>query len=123
MHELTRLLQQRRGEPRVHRVLLYPVAQLAEANDDPIKRYLVSDNSLALTTLRLNGTTEMTDARIGSVLFPTRSRRRPRRSAATSPAGTCRVVTNTTSPSGLATTATTWLLRRKQTPPPARTCG
>ena len=76
-HELTHVLQQRGGEPRVHRALLYPAARVTEPNDDPIRRYLGNDNSLALTTLTLNGSTETTDARLGSVFFPTEIEKKP----------------------------------------------
>lgn len=76
-HELTHVLQQRGGEPRVHRAILYPAAKVTEPNDDPIRRYLDNDNSLALTTLTLNGSTETTDARLGSVFFPTEIEKKP----------------------------------------------
>ncbi|MGB8886260.1 MAG: DUF4157 domain-containing protein [Candidatus Korobacteraceae bacterium] len=53
-HELAHVVQQGAGQPMVQRKLLYPAATVT-ATDDPISRFMGGDDSLALTTLTLNG--------------------------------------------------------------------
>lgn len=70
-HELTHVLQQRGGALRVHRALLYPDAAVTERNDNPIARYLANDDSLALTTLTINGSVNADADRIIRAFLPT----------------------------------------------------
>jgi uncharacterized membrane protein YgcG len=59
-HELTHVLQQRNHRPMLCRSILYPDAAVTR-NDDPILRYLRNDDSIALTTLTINGVARLTD--------------------------------------------------------------
>jgi Domain of unknown function (DUF4157) len=68
-HELTHVLQQRGGEPLVQRRILYPDPTVT-LNDDPIPRYLRNDDSLALTTITINGKDRFTDEFVRNTLKP-----------------------------------------------------
>lgn len=68
-HELTHVLQQRGGEPLVQRKILHPDSTVTP-NDDPIPRYLKNDNSLALTTITINGKDKFTDEFVRNALKP-----------------------------------------------------
>jgi hypothetical protein len=68
-HELTHVLQQRGGEPLVQRRILYPKPTVT-LNDDPILRYLGNDDSLALTTITINGNDRFTDEFVRNALKP-----------------------------------------------------
>lgn len=70
-HELTHVLQQRGSAPLVQRALLLPDAKVTEPNDDPIARFMGNDNSIALTTLTVNGKTGVDRPMLARALRPT----------------------------------------------------
>ncbi|MBS0446445.1 MAG: DUF4157 domain-containing protein [Proteobacteria bacterium] len=70
-HELAHVLQQRDGgASKVHRAILYPDPGPPD-RDDPIQRYLLrNDDSLALTTLTINGHDVITPAVLKDAFDP-----------------------------------------------------
>jgi hypothetical protein len=69
-HELTHVVQQRGGQRVVRRRILYPNVAVT-STDDPIPRYMRGDGSLALTTLTINGSAQITPQILGSAFNPT----------------------------------------------------
>jgi hypothetical protein len=67
-HELAHVLQHRDGEPVVRRRILYPSPTVTP--EDPIPRYLSGDDSLALTTLTVNGKEQISDRFLLEALRP-----------------------------------------------------
>jgi hypothetical protein len=68
-HELTHVAQEGGGNV-VRRSILYPRATVT-ANDDPINRYMRNDDSLALTTLTINGAAQFTADSLQKAFNPT----------------------------------------------------
>ena len=68
-HELTHVLQQRGRDSVIHRRILYPPPTVTR-RDNPILRWMSNDNSLALTTLTINGTDQISDRILQDALTP-----------------------------------------------------